>query len=69
MKPVATSIFVLSMLAPAASAQGGPGQAVEQLHLAIAQSDRAAAAAVLRLEGGAWQIVHLHWSSRRPMAR
>lgn len=146
MKPVATSIFVLSMLAPAASAQGGPGQAVEQLHLAIAKSDRAAAAAVLaadvqifesgsversrdeylshhfdadakfakgvrrtvlrhgaqvsgtmalvleetettgsydgrpvslagtetavlRLEGGAWQIVHLHWSSRRPMAR
>ena len=22
--------------------------------------------AVLRLEGGAWKIVHIHWSSRKP---
>lgn len=22
--------------------------------------------AVLRLEGGNWQVVHMHWSSRKP---
>ena len=145
MRAFLTFLFLLPMLSTIAHAQAGPGEAVEQLHLAIAKADRAMAAsilapnvqifesgfversrdeylahhfdadakfaksvarkvvrqtgqlagdmalvmaeteasgtyegqpikligtetAVLRLEGGQWRIVHIHWSSRKPRA-
>jgi ketosteroid isomerase-like protein len=145
LRALLTFLFLLPILSTNVHAQTGPGDAVEQFHLAIARADRATAAAilapnvqifesgfversrdeylahhfdadakfaksvarkvvrqteqvagdmalvmaeteaggsyegkpvkligtetaVLRLEGGKWRIVHIHWSSRKPKA-